>query len=108
MLADFLGSGVTRLMKSLDGVVGSINCILLYRGDFSQASCALFLSFLWKGCLAADLLCGSVLVSSFGGLEICELLWVVALLVTWSAVLFPSIPLWAGTHLSWMDMWGCL
>lgn len=45
-LADLLGSGKTRLMKSLEGAVGSVKCMVLYRGDFSQASWASSFSFL--------------------------------------------------------------
>ena len=37
-LAILLCSGVTRLMKLLEGAVRSVNFMVLYQGDFSHAT----------------------------------------------------------------------
>ena len=66
MLASFHGRFIINLRYLLEGVVGSVFFILVYRGDFCHSFCALHFSVSLKAHFAADMLCGSVFLRSLG------------------------------------------
>jgi hypothetical protein len=92
----------------LEGIVGSVFIILLYRFEACHRFCAWRLSLSLCVHLMADLLRGSIFLSSPGNLFVLLLPSVIAFFASSSACSFPSTPLCPGTHLTVIFMLWCL